>query len=465
MKSKCNKNEYDNKEEFLEDVTLMRANCELYNGAAAELSQYARMVEEDIRAMLVSDTYRARIEESEAAIEQHQLLTRLDVCIGLLATLPDAKIFAKTPDWPEYMQRVETPLGLDTLRERVESKLYGAVGEFIWDVQQMWENSVVYNGKDAHVTQRAEGMIDRAREYLLKWYTRLQLEASDALVQRLKKEREAGGGIGALAGRSSTTTAGTSTPALSYHPSSRTPKHAMGGGATATPGPTLLSSPARSPMLASPSLHVGGLGGASTAASPRMSPSSQAPDSPSMMTTPQIGAGETSSAAGRSVLRTPALSSNIASPLLTLPSTTSSPSAATRPPRVDLDPSPFSTAHLPAFTPSTASASPAHSATTAFLPSSSSPSLHSGGSGGGSSGGIGVDEHDVLSGFGDMEAMFGGVSEEDGGGVVGGEMELVGLSGLGEEDGMALEDLPPPMEEEAGERKEGEEEIDIDIWN
>ena len=460
MKGKCTKNEYDNKEEFLEDVALMRSNCEMYNGVDSDLSAYARMVEEDIKALLVSETYRQRIEESEAAIEQHQLLTRLDVCISQLALLPDAKIFAKTPDWPEYAAKVETPLGLDTLRERVESKQYAVVGEFIWDVVQMWENSVGYNGKDHYVTRLAEGMINRARELLVKWYTRLQLEPSDALVQRLKKERETAG-IAALAGRSSTGTAGTSTPALSYHPSSRTPRQATGVGAT--PGPTLLASPARSPVLASPRLHISGVGETGSAASPRMSPSSLAPDSPAMLTTPQISAGD-ASAAGRSVLRTPALSSSIASPLLTMPATASSPSNAARPLRTDLDPSPFSTAHLPAFTPSAASSSSPGISSTAFLPSSSSPSLHSGGIHGGSSG---MDEHDVLSGFGDMDAVFGASDTNDATeGLGGGEMEL-GLSGLGglvEEDGMALEDLPPPMEEGGlEERKEDEEEIDI--WN
>ena len=317
MRNKCNKNDYDNKEEFLEDVALMRFNCETYNGPAATLSEWVRMVEEDIKALLVSDTYRARIEESEAAIEQHQLLTRLDVCIGILAQLPEVRnIFTKTPDWPEYVQRVETPLGLDTLRERVESKLYGVAGEFMWDVQQMWQNSVVYNGKDHHVTRLAEGMIDRARDYLARWYTTLQLTPSAALIQRLKKEREVAG-IAGLAGRSSAATPGTSTPALSYQPSSRTPKHATG--ATATPGLTVLASPAQSPTLASPRLHVDVVGAPDTTASPRMSPSSLAPESPAMLTTPQISAGETGSAAGRSVLRTPALSSSIASPLLQLP--------------------------------------------------------------------------------------------------------------------------------------------------
>ena len=480
MKSKCTKNEYDNKEEFLEDVALMRTNCETYNGPASELSDCVRMVEEDIKGLLASDTYRQRIEESEAAIEQHQLLTRLDVCISQLALLPNAKIFAKTPDWPEYVQKVETPLGLDTLRERVEAKLYSTAGEFMWDVQQMWENSVVYNGKDSYYTQLAEGMINRAREYLVKWYTRLQLEPSDSLVQRLKKEKELAG-IAGLAGRSSTATPGTSTPALSYHPSSRTPKHATG--AAATPGPTLLPSPARSPVLVSPRLQISGVEGTGTAPSPRMSPSSLAPDSPAMLATPQISAGETVNA-GRSVLRTPALSSSIASPLLTIPSTTSSPSAATRQLRTGVEPSPFSTAHLPAFTPTAASSSssPTASSTTAFLPSSSSPSVHRGnGAGGAAMGGVSaVDEHDVLSGFGDMDAVFGvsddaagagdgvGGLEGDGGVGMGGggvgdmELGLSGLGGLGEEDGMALEDLPPPMEDD-GEKKEDEDEINI--WN
>ena len=478
--------EYDNKEEFLEDVTLMRTNCETYNGHDALISEHARLVEEDVRAMLASDTYRQRIDDSEAAIEQHQLLTRLDACVGQLAMLRDAGIFAKTPDWPEYVERVEVPLALDTLRERVEGKLYTAVGEFMWDVQQMWENSVTYNGKDHMVTQRAEGMINRAREYLLKWYTRVQLEPSDALVQRLKKEKDAAGSGAALAGRGSTGTAGTSTPALSYHPSSRTPNKHAAGGAAATPGPTVLASPGRASMLASPQLQVGGVeGGAGTAASPRMSPSPLRADSPAMLTTLQISAGETSTAAGRSALRTPALSSSVASPLLSMPSAASTPSASSRPPRSDRDPSPFSTAHLPAFaaTPSASSASPSISSSSAFLPSSSSsPSVLSGGmggvGGGGGMGGMG-DDVDVLSGFGDMDAMFGagdamamagvggGMGGGDGDGVGVGDLDmglggLGGMGGIGEEDGMALEDLPPPMED-GGERKDGEDEIDI--WN
>lgn len=43
----------------------------------------------------------------------------------------------------------------------------------------------------------------------------------------------------------------------------------------------------------------------------------------------------------------------------------------------------------------------------------------------------------------------------------GGDLDM-GLAGMGDVDGMALEDLPPPMKDD-GVPKDGEEEIDI--WN
>jgi len=54
----------------------------------------------------------------------------------------------------------------------------------MWDLHQMKDNSVLYNGADHLVTQRAQQMIDRAREFLSKHHTPAELEPEPSLINR-----------------------------------------------------------------------------------------------------------------------------------------------------------------------------------------------------------------------------------------------------------------------------------------
>ena len=394
IRSRCVALKYDSAAEFVRDIRLIVSNCELYNGKEAELSQSARLLAEDVQTLLDSDAYRQRVLESEAGIAQHHLLQRLEACIKELSALPDAHIFMQTPAWPEYLQRVSQPIALDVLRERVQGKEYETAGEFMRDVRQMYDNSVVFNGSEHNVTRRAEQMLHRARDHLDKHFSHEQLQPSDALLQRKARERPAADvkQETRAAAAAATQPLVWRTPALKAEGGLTTPRL---GEAAASPSPS--PSPRMSPRLSSPARLAPPL--QSAAASAASLPVAQA--AASALSTPVVGSGAT---------MTPFTAASAASSSpMPLPSAAASPSSRAAGSSV-----------LPALP---ASSTP--SASSAFLPASTPADLHA------------ADGDDPLSTFGDLFGSAGGA----GGGVVGAEMDGdLGL-GLGMSMGMGLDGM------------------------
>ena len=329
IRSHCRNNHYNSREEFLKDIHLILSNCEQFNGVGAELSRLARLLVDDVHA-LMEGAYRERLDAAEAAIVHHTLLSRLDQCIGVLQGLPDSKVFQVTPAWADYLAKVAVPISLDVLKDRVSRREYETAGEFMRDVRQMVDNSVTYNGPVSHYTQRVQQMFARARDYLEKWYTQEQLQPSDALLQRKKREEEATASHAAQKAAAPPR----SSPVFKYQPSSRTPALA---GARMTPGAEGTTSPARSPEM-SPT-------------APTASPDS-APQQGSPMPPLSPGFAQTPSAAV-SVSMTPFLTAPLSSAASPLPPSSSSPSprAAPAAPAVETPLVSSTSAFLPAAPP------------------------------------------------------------------------------------------------------------------
>ena len=389
IRHQASKNIYNSREEFLTDVQLIVANCELYNGPDSALSTAARAVAEEVEA-LVTDR-RQLLDEAEARIAHHRLLKALSDCEAMLRTLPGWKTFEHTPTWPEYVAKVPAPLSLDVLRERVDKGEYDTAGEFLWDVRQMHLNSIIYNGTEHVVTLQAHRMVIEATETLAKTYPPEHLQPSDALVQRKKTEAEAA----AAQALEKATGGARGTPSIKYQPSSRaTPAFS---GPLTTPRVEMRDSPAPSPQL-SPKLPMPSPLSTSGPASPAL----RGVASPARVDTP--GAG------------TPAVSMT---PFLVPSSSAASPSFPS-------SSSPSSSVPRPLLPPALAASS-----TSAFLPTTSA--VAQGGVDGGShvgAGGMSMhDEHDdaVLTALGSM------IDEQGGGELMGGMPDADGMYWTGEQ--------------------------------
>lgn len=59
---------------------------------------------------------------------------------------------------PDYYNLIKAPVDLQTIRKRINDKLYKNRGEFLEDFQQLVENSGLYNGYNHHITTQAESL-------------------------------------------------------------------------------------------------------------------------------------------------------------------------------------------------------------------------------------------------------------------------------------------------------------------
>ena len=90
------------------------------------------------------------------------LSTILETILNEMRDLPDVQPFifpVNTKTVPDYLQIVTRPMDLQTIRENLRSKKYQSREEFLADVNQIVENSNIYNGAKSSLTVAARRMM------------------------------------------------------------------------------------------------------------------------------------------------------------------------------------------------------------------------------------------------------------------------------------------------------------------
>ena len=67
---------------------------------------------------------------------------------------------------PDYYKIVQKPMDIQTIRKKVRDKMYRSRDDFLDDVRQMYENSVLYNGKLSVLTTTAQNMVNLCEKRL-----------------------------------------------------------------------------------------------------------------------------------------------------------------------------------------------------------------------------------------------------------------------------------------------------------
>lgn len=67
------------------------------------------------------------------------------------------KFFQAVPDYPRIISR---PMDLQTIRDNLRQKKYQSREDFLADVNQIKENSMLYNGQKHPITEAAQRMLD-----------------------------------------------------------------------------------------------------------------------------------------------------------------------------------------------------------------------------------------------------------------------------------------------------------------
>ncbi|XP_075228523.1 TATA-box binding protein associated factor 1 isoform X4 [Lycorma delicatula] len=97
------------------------------------------------------------------------LSTILETILNEMRDLPDVQPFlfpVSAKDVPDYYKIVSRPMDLQTIRENLRQKKYQSREEFLADVNQIVENSTLYNGAKSSLTVAARRMLSLCVERL-----------------------------------------------------------------------------------------------------------------------------------------------------------------------------------------------------------------------------------------------------------------------------------------------------------
>ncbi len=79
---------------------------------------------------------------------------------------------------PDYLDKIKTPMDLQTIKENIQNKKYHSREDFLQDISLIVENAATYNGEDDIYTKNAE---------LLRKVVIEQLQENDEELMKLEK--------------------------------------------------------------------------------------------------------------------------------------------------------------------------------------------------------------------------------------------------------------------------------------
>lgn len=102
--------------------------------------------------------------------------TMLEEILNEMRVLPDVQPFlfpVSSKSVPDYFRIITRPMDLQTIRENLRQKKYQSREDFLTDVNQILENSTLYNGEKSILTTAAKRMMDLCAQRLASKEDRL----------------------------------------------------------------------------------------------------------------------------------------------------------------------------------------------------------------------------------------------------------------------------------------------------
>lgn len=174
MRENLRKSKYLSREDFLEHVSLIKANSVLYNGPTHDFTAAAERMLEVCRKSLVDkeeEILQLEKEINPMLSDDPQIAFSfiLENLLVQLKTLPDSLPFQKpvsAKQVPDYYEVVKTPIDLLTIKQQVQIHAYQNREEFMEHMRMMYRNSVVYNGEHHDFSKMAERLVQFCDEAL-----------------------------------------------------------------------------------------------------------------------------------------------------------------------------------------------------------------------------------------------------------------------------------------------------------
>jgi hypothetical protein len=124
-----------------------------------------------------------------------------DFCTRILQALmkhPEAEPFLQEVDpihdcAPDYLERIKYPMDLATLQTKLQKSFFSVTGQitkqqFLTDLNLIWSNAELYNGKGHYITKQAETLQELAQKMMLKEKNHSETPTKTPPSKKIKKE-------------------------------------------------------------------------------------------------------------------------------------------------------------------------------------------------------------------------------------------------------------------------------------
>lgn len=172
IRKKVRDKEYQNRQQFLDDVKQMHENSALYNGKTSELTAAAlRMVELcDKRFSEKEDKFASLEKAINPLLDNDQVAFSyiLEKIADQLKTIPDSRDFHQPvkKTIKNYYDVIAKPMDLETLSNKARNHEYHSREEFLNNVELIYQNSVQYNGPDSPYSLKAAEILETAKQLI-----------------------------------------------------------------------------------------------------------------------------------------------------------------------------------------------------------------------------------------------------------------------------------------------------------
>ncbi|KAI1718220.1 bromodomain-containing protein [Ditylenchus destructor] len=163
-------NKYELRRQFLEDLTLILMNSVTYNGPNHIITHAARHVL-DIATIRLSD-HEDKLIQLEKVInpllDDNDMVGFSHILKGIVQeckNLPKSAAFHNPVDGRKvlnYFERIERPMDLGTIEQNVIKHKYTTVADFRRDMEQIYLNSLTYNGPKHPYTIKAAEILEHS---------------------------------------------------------------------------------------------------------------------------------------------------------------------------------------------------------------------------------------------------------------------------------------------------------------
>ena len=167
MREKVAEGAYSTRAEFLSDVQLILSNSRLYNGDADEITGVAkRVVELAARRVTEKEEKLMRLEKAiNPLLDDNDLVAfsfHLSQILERCKAVPKSFAFHRPVDgkkFKHYYDKITCPMDLGTMEAKLKKQTYTTVEGFRKDLEQVAENSRIFNGPTNVFTVKAQEIL------------------------------------------------------------------------------------------------------------------------------------------------------------------------------------------------------------------------------------------------------------------------------------------------------------------